>query len=653
LIKAGLLPRLADKILAVYVEASPDETERRLAHVLHRQCPELAGGLDLVKMLAVLRREKRLLGGKKVLLVIDQFEQWLHARRDVQTPVLIQALRQCDGEHLQALVLVRDDFWMATTRFLRELEVPLIEGRNSAAVDLFDLRHARKVLAAYGRAFGALPEGPLTSEQEQFVERAVAGLAQEDKVISVRLSLFAEMVKGKPWLPVTLKQLGGAEGVGVAFLEETFSASSAPPEHRVHQKAARAVLRSLLPEMGIDIKGHQRSYQELLEASGYAHRPREFEDLLRILDAELRLVTPSDPEDMDDKETGKVISADSSARFYQLTHDYLVPALRQWLTRKQKETWRGRAELRLAERTAQWSPKRTTRLLPSLPEYVLLVSGVPRSKRKPPERELLRAAARFHSLRCGMILCALLLAGLGLQQYVSSLHRGTEKQRAQTHVDLVANAAPQDVPAAIEHLRPIRNLALPLLLRQFQETTEPSQRLHIAFALASFGEVKEEFLLQRIGMIPANEARNMMAALAFAKATVIPRMEQQLDKEGDAEVRARYAIMLLDLGDVAGAERVLALAPNPVARTAFIHNFEVWHGDLQSLPRLLTASNNSPFQSGICAAMGLIDSKTLVRADRDAFAEAFEHLYREVPDSGVHSSAGWALRRWNQREPVL
>jgi hypothetical protein len=252
-----------------------------------------------------------------------------------------------------------------------------------------------------------------------------------------------------------------------------------------------------------------------------------------------------------------------------------------------------------------------------------------------------------------MILCALLLAGLGLQQYVSSLHRGTEKQRAQTHVDLVANAAPQDVPAAIEHLRPIRNLALPLLLRQFQETTEPSQRLHIAFALASFGEVKEEFLLQRIGMIPANEARNMMAALAFAKATVIPRMEQQLDKEGDAEVRARYAIMLLDLGDVAGAERVLALAPNPVARTAFIHNFEVWHGDLQSLPRLLTASNNSPFQSGICAAMGLIDSKTLVRADRDAFAEAFEHLYREVPDSGVHSSAGWALRRWNQREPVL
>ena len=38
---------------------------------------------------------------------------------------------------VQCLVLVRDDFWMAATRFMGELEVPLVEGHNSAAVDLF------------------------------------------------------------------------------------------------------------------------------------------------------------------------------------------------------------------------------------------------------------------------------------------------------------------------------------------------------------------------------------------------------------------------------------------------------------------------------------------------------------------------------------
>lgn len=41
---------------------------------------------------------------------------------------------------------------------------------------------------------------------------------------------------------------------------------------------------------------------------------------------------------------------DPSVKSYQLTHDYLVPALWDWLTRKQREARRSRAELRLAER---------------------------------------------------------------------------------------------------------------------------------------------------------------------------------------------------------------------------------------------------------------------------------------------------------------
>src|SRR5262249_47176987 len=136
----------------------------------------------------------------------------------------------------------------------------------------------------------------LNKEQEAFLDQAVSGLPQEDKIISVRLALFAEMVKGRPWTPATLKKVGGMEGVGMTFLEETFTASTAPPLHRLHQKAAQAVLKALLPETGTDIKGHMRSHQELLTASGYASRPRDFDDLLRILDAELRLLTPTDPE---------------------------------------------------------------------------------------------------------------------------------------------------------------------------------------------------------------------------------------------------------------------------------------------------------------------------------------------------------------------
>ena len=52
-------------------------------------------------------------------------------------------------------------------------------------------------------------------------------------------------------------------------------------------------------------------------------------------------------------------------RYYQLTHDYLVPSLRDWLTRTQRETRRGRAELRLAEGADLWEAKRENRHLPS------------------------------------------------------------------------------------------------------------------------------------------------------------------------------------------------------------------------------------------------------------------------------------------------
>src|SRR5262249_59627270 len=138
---------------------------------------------------------------------------------------------------------------------------------------------------------------------------------------------------------------------GVPPLEELVAATPHPPQHRLHQKAAQAVLKALLPEVGTDIKGHMRSLEELLAASGYGSHPNDFADLLRILDGELRLITPTDPEGQDDQgEPGGLRSRSSDARYYQLTHDYLVPSLREWLTRRQKETRRGRGGLLLGGR---------------------------------------------------------------------------------------------------------------------------------------------------------------------------------------------------------------------------------------------------------------------------------------------------------------
>ena len=184
-------------------------------------------------------------------------------------------------------------------------------------------------------------------QQEAFLQKAIASLAQEDRVVPVRLALFAEMVKGKLWSPETLRALGGAEGVGVAFLEETFSARTANPRYRLHQEAVRAVLGALLPARGTDIRGRVSSNAELLDISGYGKKPRAFKELMRILDSETRLLTPMDLDAIDSAGP----AATPGSRYYQLTHDYLVPSLRQWLTEKQRSTRSGRVELRLEERS--------------------------------------------------------------------------------------------------------------------------------------------------------------------------------------------------------------------------------------------------------------------------------------------------------------
>ena len=170
---------------------------------------------------------------------------------------LIAALRQCDGSRVMCLVTVRDDFWLGLSRFLAELEVEMVAGHNMAMLDLFDRRHARRVLAAFGRAYECLPAEPqdMKPDQERFLDQAVDSLAQNDKVVCVRLSLLAEMLKGKTWQPAILHEMGGAEGIGAAFLEDTFASPAADTRYRLHGPAARSVLQALLPAPVATSKG--------------------------------------------------------------------------------------------------------------------------------------------------------------------------------------------------------------------------------------------------------------------------------------------------------------------------------------------------------------------------------------------------------------
>ncbi len=541
LVKAGLIPRLGKYVQTVYVEATAGDTEVRLLRGLRKACPDLPTDRNLADSLADLRRGRCLRSGQKILIVIDQFEQWLFANHGEINPELVGALRQCDGEHSQVLLMVREDFWGAANRLMRDLEVRSIVGENSALMDLFDPRHARKVLMAFGQAYGILPEraSDLTSGQQAFLDQSVTGLAQGGKIIPVRLALFAEMVKAKPWTPANLREVGGTQGVGVTFLEETFSASTAPPEHRLHQKAAQAVLKTLLPATGTDIKGEMRSETELREASGYGDRPRDFDDLIRILDAELRLITPTDPQgSTEDSQAGKPIGG----RYYQFTHDYLVPSLREWLTRKQRETRRGRAELRLAERSATWNARPENRQLPSLVEWATIRTMSQRKTWSGPQRSMMKRAGRIHALRASGLAALLALLTWGGVE-------GFGNMRASAIVEKLETAATTEAPAIIEQLGAYRRWAarpLDRLLASTEENGGPHLRASLASVALRPGDRKQaEHLEARLLAASPVEVPVIWGVLRTHDPGAEGRLRRVLEEDkADPEKRFRAACAL-------------------------------------------------------------------------------------------------------------
>lgn len=538
LMKAGLLPRLSDHVIRIFLEATPDQTEQQLLQGLRRACPDLPRDATLTDTLAAIRRGKGIPAGRKVVLVIDQFEQWLYSHGAETNSDLAAALRQCDGGRIQAVLLVRDDFWMPATRMLRQLETPLVEGQNAAAVDLFDLLHARKVLSEFGKAYGRLPEklGQISRDQDSFLTQSVTGLSQDGKVISVRLALFSDMMKSRPWTPASLTEVGGTTGVGATFLEETFSSRNAPPQHRQHQEAARAVLRALLPATGTDIKGHMRSGSELQAACGYTNRPEDFSELIRILDSEVRLITPVGTEKVEasnekaevgslkfeKNNTSNVSNFTIQSSNFQLTHDYLVPSLRDWLSRKQRETKKGRAELKLAERAAIWQASPENKQLPTFWEWFSIGRLTERAKWIQVERAVMTRATIFHLRRVGIALFVSLSVSLGLLLAWQNVSHRQEQTRIEGIVGRLISADASQISEIVKDLdasSPVLNRLLSQILETHAVSSE-ERRIALHAKLA------------RVGMQP-DLVDPLLQELLNGKISYIGPIRQQLKPYAD------------------------------------------------------------------------------------------------------------------------
>jgi formylglycine-generating enzyme required for sulfatase activity len=255
-------------------------------------------------------------------------------------------------------------------------------------------------------------------------------------------------------------------------------------------------LKALLPESKADIKGRMRSIEELRDVSGYTDRPDDFADLIRVLDTELRLITPVDPEGSIEPD---VPAPAAGGQHYQLTHDYLVHSLRDWLTRKQRETRRGRAELLLEERAALWKARPENRRLPSAWEWANIRLLTRKRDWTDPQRRMMKRAGRVQELR-GFLL--LLLLAAGIVTGLAAANRALEDRQATHAAGLVRgllSAETGQVPEFLAGMQDYRRWVDQPLRDAFHQAVEGSrQRLHASLALLSVDPGQADYLANRL-----------------------------------------------------------------------------------------------------------------------------------------------------------
>ena len=644
LVHAGLLPRLANDISTLQIVASIDRTESALTAKLRDFRCDLPKDGPLPELVAWVRRSLAEAENGKVLLVFDQFEQWLQSHHEMEGTELLNALRQCDGKNVQALLIVRDDFWLATSRLMQALDLGLVEGENAAAVDMFSPRHARKVLAALGHAYGALPssEAELDPEQDRFLQQVIEHLSNDGWVNPIRLAILAEMVRDAPWKADILRDLGGFRGLGVTFLEQKFSARSNSAPYRRHEKAARAVLAELGEGRSHRIRQRVRSRCQLIEVSGYRHAPGRFDELVEILDRQLKLITAVDPVVLAEEKSGDLAGED---QHYQLTHDFLVPVVREWSTLRQRETFRGRAELRLAENASLWSERREARYLPSLREWAHVWIAVPRRRWNETQRRMMRQATRRHVLR---LTVALLLTTAFLLPI--SLRRNREWDQGKALAEQVVTTSTDNVAATIDKMHACRNAAVFHLEQIYESLPDAHTQMRCAVALCHLGKDLHKVVFENLRTTPPGEFENLVGALK----ALPPPMDEFLAMVRHAEEprsRVSLAMAMLHLGDPRGANLCLRLAPDPSYRTVFVDEFQKYEFPFDAVASVLAGEGDAALQSGLCEALGTVARSRFSAWQFAELKNSLLRLHESTPAGSTRSASDWTLYRWNVALP--
>jgi serine/threonine protein kinase len=643
-VKAGLIPNLDDSIRTIYLEASPEQTESDLLAKIKEVAPNVVR--DETKLPVVLSRIRRgqMMTGEKLLIVLDQFEQWLSVQSELERQPLVEALRQCDGQNVCCLLLIRDDFWMSASQFMSRLDLRVQEGINALGIPLFDRKHARKVLTGYGRALQALPSygQSLDNSQKKFIEASVDQMADNEQVVPIHIAMFAQMLDPESWQLAELKRKGGWQGIGTRFLNKIFADKRLANSESI----CRELLAKLLPDSNSKIKGAEKSISQLMPVDASEKSKSQLLRVLDLLDREFRIITPTE--------------TDETERYYQLAHDSLVVPIRTWLAQQQAQTWQGRSRARVTPLVSRWNEKPENRFLPSLLEFIPIKFGVKSSELTDGEKKYLGAATRYYSVR-GLILFSLIAAVIfnGTQMLQKS-----RMARAREHYQNLLTASPAEVDVRLEimkqHSASIRNDLIGDTSRLDLRNQEDLNRL---FAKAHFARTQDDFpldqLARAIHVVDSEDSANIIRLLSEHKlgadfnAKIVSRLNQDFRNSATDLDRVRTAIVGFHVSGPEMLRGIVRMRENPETRESFIDLYSQRHGNLSDAIDVVENSRDFDLVSAFLKSLGALPRSKFGDDELRRFVLAASKQFTSSDSTAVHSAAEWALRSMKVELPSL
>lgn len=116
--------------------------------------------------------------------------------------------------------------------------------------------------------------------------------------------------------------------------------------------------------------------------------------------------------------------------------------------------------------------------------------------------------------------------------------------------------------------------------------------------------------------------------------------------------QAVAVVALVNLADDAQAWSLLRRSPEPTLRSYLVFRFHQLGTPYQLLWNRLRSETDPGVQQALILGLGNFDPLDFAASDLETLTPELLRLFQANPDSGVHSTAEWTLRRWQKVEAL-